>query len=703
MKKIYYSALALLVAGMSIVTLQAQNSVSFDTSATWNGYMNVFDLGGGYQFGNPWGLGDLKSTIDSSCNTLTLQPNFNVYDSTDAYYTDPVTFDGAKMMEANTYVESSTLFNGSDLTFSGYVASNTLAAGYTAEYFIKALDPANGWQDALGGSAMISLPASGNFTVSVTGASLTAGLVVQYGFKIYGLNANPANEAALGSVVVTNGVCNIGTSISGTNASVFGASDGEATVTTSCGQGNLTYLWSNGSASNSATGLAAGAYDVTITDDVAAGCAAAESITITEPLAGCSITAAVSGTSVTNNGGSDGSASVSTTGGQGVITYMWSNGASTASITGLVAGTYSVTVMDDVIAGCRTSSSVTIIEPAGVSCTLSGYISPSNNVTTAGGSDGMAVAVATGDQGNVTYLWSNSATTAAINNLTAGVYTVTITDDTTANCDFIVSTTITEPTVNPTSGQIEGTWKLRPIAYSLAVGEAPGNYNWWGISDSDVIVRSCLYDDEYVFNTDGSFENIVGIDTWLESWQGQDPEGCGAPVAPHDGSNAATWTIDSVAGNVTINGLGAYLGLAKVHNTGEDGMPMNNEITYNYSLEADSLDITIQGFNPGVPDAEWLFRLIRNVDTGSNGITDMIETNSFKLYPNPSKDNITIKSTKTIDYIVIRDILGRNVFEQDNSINNILSVSLENFTSDVYFVEVHSNGVSETKKLVVIN
>ena len=81
----------------------------------------------------------------------------------------------------------------------------------------------------------------------------------------------------------------------------------------------------------------------------------------------------------------------------------------------------------------------------------------------------------------------------------------------------------------------------------------------------------------------------------------------------------------------------------------------------------------------------------------------MIETNSFKLYPNPSKDNITIKSTKTIDYIVIRDILGRNVFEQDNSINNILSVSLENFTSDVYFVEVHSNGVSETKKLVVIN
>ena len=224
----------------------------------------------------------------------------------------------------------------------------------------------------------------------------------------------------------------------------------------------------------------------------------------------------------------------------------------------------------------------------------------------------------------------------------------------------------------PTSGQIEGTWKLRPIAYSLAVGDAPGNYNWWGISDGDVIVRSCLYDDEYVFNTDGTFENILGTDTWLEAWQGQDPEACGTPVAPHDGSNAATWAIDSVAGNVRINGLGAYLGLAKVHNTGEDGIPMNNEITYNYSLEADSLDITIQGFNPGVPDAEWLFRLIRNFDTGSNGITNIIETNSFKLYPNPSKDIITIESTKTMEYIVIRDILGRNVFEQRNFYNNIL-------------------------------
>jgi uncharacterized protein (DUF2141 family) len=686
MKKIYYSALALLVAGMSIVNLQAQGPTSGQIEGTWKLRPIAYSLAVGDAPGNYnwWGISG-ADVIVRSC----------LYD--DQYvFTPGGTF--ANILGTQTWLES---WQGTPEGCGTPVAPHNGSNAAT-----WAIDSVAGNVTINGLGAYLGLAKVHN--TGEDGMPINSEITYNYSLEadslditIQGFNPGVPTAEWLFKFIRIN--CNIGVSPSQNDATIFGGSDGDATATVTGDQGNVTYLWNNGNTTASITGLVAGTYSVTVMDDVAAGCAASETITITEPLAGCSITAAVSGTSVTNNGGSDGSASVSTTGGQGVITYMWSNGASTASITGLVAGTYSVTVMDDVIAGCRTSSSVTIIEPAGVSCTLSGYISPSNNVTTAGGSDGMAVAVATGDQGNVTYLWSNSATTAAINNLTAGVYTVTITDDTTANCDFIVSTTITEPTVNPTSGQIEGTWKLRPIAYSLAVGEAPGNYNWWGISDSDVIVRSCLYDDEYVFNTDGSFENIVGIDTWLESWQGQDPEGCGAPVAPHDGSNAATWTIDSVAGNVTINGLGAYLGLAKVHNTGEDGMPMNNEITYNYSLEADSLDITIQGFNPGVPDAEWLFRLIRNVDTGSNGITDMIETNSFKLYPNPSKDNITIKSTKTIDYIVIRDILGRNVFEQDNSINNILSVSLENFTSDVYFVEVHSNGVSETKKLVVIN
>ena len=94
-----------------------------------------------------------------------------------------------------------------------------------------------------------------------------------------------------------------------------------------------------------------------------------------------------------------------------------------------------------------------------------------------------------------------------------------------------------------------------------------------------VIERACFLDDTYVFGADGSFSNVVGDNTWLETWQdGVEEEACGAPVAPHNGTNAATFSHDQPGGNLTITGLGAYLGLPKVHNGGEDGIPCKKEI-----------------------------------------------------------------------------------------------------------------------------
>ena len=62
--------------------------------------------------------------------------------------------------------------------------------------------------------------------------------------------------------------------------------------------------------------------------------------------------------------------------------------------------------------------------------------------------------------------------------------------------------------------------------------------DWWANSADDVQIRACYFDDRYVFDEDG-FQNDQGEETWLEWWQGMDPEGCGAPVFPHDGSNPA--------------------------------------------------------------------------------------------------------------------------------------------------------------------
>jgi hypothetical protein len=111
-------------------------------------------------------------------------------------------------------------------------------------------------------------------------------------------------------------------------------------------------------------------------------------------------------------------------------------------------------------------------------------------------------------------------------------------------------------------------WQLYPGAGAMGVGPNQGDIGWWSNSEADVQTRACLFDDIYAFNADGSFQNILGADTWLEGWQGV-AEGCGAPVAPHDGSGAATWSSDG--STVTLDGTGAFMGLAKVHNGGEFG------------------------------------------------------------------------------------------------------------------------------------
>ena len=70
--------------------------------------------------------------------------------------------------------------------------------------------------------------------------------------------------------------------------------------------------------------------------------------------------------------------------------------------------------------------------------------------------------------------------------------------------------------------------------------DAANATGWWSNSADDVTTRACLFDDIFRFGEDGSFSNVMGSQTWLEGWQGVDGEQCGAPVAPHDGSNSAT-------------------------------------------------------------------------------------------------------------------------------------------------------------------
>ena len=159
-------------------------------------------------------------------------------------------------------------------------------------------------------------------------------------------------------------------------------------------------------------------------------------------------------------------------------------------------------------------------------------------------------------------------------------------------------------------GPVAGTWRIASEEGALKVGPGEFDGSWWQLGDADVTTRACLLDDLYILGSDGSFSNDMGGETWLEGWQGVD-EGCGTPIEPHDGSVPATWSYDEAAGQVTVEGMGAFLGLAKAFNGGELAAPFEApaSITYNVYPEDDgSLTVTVPIADPGW----WTFKLVRD-------------------------------------------------------------------------------------------
>ena len=127
----------------------------------------------------------------------------------------------------------------------------------------------------------------------------------------------------------------------------------------------------------------------------------------------------VAASNVTCNGQANGTATVSVTGASNPISFLWSNGASTASINGLNAGVYSVTVTAN---GCSTTSALTITQPSAI--TVTSVVAN----TSCFGSNGSINLTLSGGAAPYTYLWNNGATTEDLTGLAVGSYTVNISD-----------------------------------------------------------------------------------------------------------------------------------------------------------------------------------------------------------------------------------------------------------------------------------
>ena len=193
-------------------------------------------------------------------------------------------------------------------------------------------------------------------------------------------------------------------------------------------------------------------------------------------VADCSaLDAIINKTDVTCFDAGNGTATASATGFSPVMapTFAWSNFAATAAINNLVPGTYTVTVTD--AAGCTATETVDITQPDSLVNTFT-----AQNIKCSGGNDGTITATPSGGTAPYTYQWNIAGSGPTQNNLTAGTYTVTITDF--RSCTIIRNRQLTQPTLlvagaNATgesaAGAQDGT------ATATAIGGTPGySFSW---------------------------------------------------------------------------------------------------------------------------------------------------------------------------------------------------------------------------------
>lgn len=217
------------------------------------------------------------------------------------------------------------------------------------------------------------------------------------------------------------------------NISCNGANDGAISISVTGGVSPYTYAWDNGlPATEDQTSLAPGNYSVTVTDND--GCVTTGSFVVNEPSA---LSSSISFTQDANCPDSeDGSADLEVTGGTPPYTYSWSNGDATGSLFDVNPGQYTVTVTDD--NGCTITETVTINGPAS---SLSSSITKTD-ANCAEDVTGTVDLTVTGGAAPYTFFWSNFATTEDVSGLTAGTYSVIITDD--GGCTLVDTVTIAE-------------------------------------------------------------------------------------------------------------------------------------------------------------------------------------------------------------------------------------------------------------------
>jgi gliding motility-associated-like protein len=254
------------------------------------------------------------------------------------------------------------------------------------------------------------------------------------------------------TIILTNSASVTTLTAAITNVSCNSGTNGAMAVTTSGGTAPYTYLWSNGLTTEDITGIGVGTYSLTATD--VNGCTGSVSgLNVTQPIA---ITATVDVTDA-SCAGNDGAVAITVSGGTGGYNYIWSNGQTLSSIIGLNAGIYTLSITD--ANNCQLVLSDTVFGTTAI--TVTGSVI---NESCADSGSGAVDISFSGGTAPYSFIWSNASTTEDLSEISAGSYSLTLTDD--AGCNAFYSATVTAPLLPVLNAQI------------LPTGSQDSTINW---------------------------------------------------------------------------------------------------------------------------------------------------------------------------------------------------------------------------------
>lgn len=374
------------------------------------------------------------------------------------------------------------------------VAPNALALN-----FITTDASTNGGSD---GDATVSISGgTAPYSILWSPGSQTTSTITGLSYGIYTASITDNNGCSIsGSTVVNEPRC-LGFSLttSYNNVSCYGSTTGSATVTPQSGTYPFTYSWNTSPAQidSIATNLNAGVYTVIVED--ANLCSQTANIVITEPTL---LTNYITHSDVTVIGGNNGSATANTFGGSSPYNYLWSNGGSTATITNLTAGTYTLGITDN--SGCVKQDSVNITQPPCNNLTINVVTS---DVSCFNGKNGSALAVIGGASGAYTISWSTGSVGNSINSLGYGNYSVQVTDS--KNCTEFIDFTISQPS-------------------QLSVGLSETDISCFGRDDGtiELTVSGGTFPYTFAWNNGSTSEDLVSLAPGTYSVSVSDAHGC---------------------------------------------------------------------------------------------------------------------------------------------------------------------------------